>query len=291
MPLMREGSTRVMVSTGEPGTVAMHFQDSWSVFDRGPSRQLIPGMGAARCACAVKSFKLAAEAGVKTHFLSQEARNVIHVMEFTAAKPETLSDFSYGRVLPLEWIWRGRVFGSLLARLESGALDKRTLGFAEDTKVTRGTKLPKLILECTTKFEPVDRHLTDEEARTLARLSKKEWESAQELVRRFVRRTNERYEEVGYECPDGKLVLVDVGATPDENRILQQGTEKMYCKDLIRDYLKQTPWYPELQQAKAACPDDPSRWPAYPELPDDLVQRVAARYKQVALHYAGVHVG
>ena len=49
----RIGSTRIMYAV-EPGISTLEYTDRWSAFDRGSSSQVIPGIGAARCACAVK---------------------------------------------------------------------------------------------------------------------------------------------------------------------------------------------------------------------------------------------
>lgn len=282
----------------EQGVIAMQYTNAFSVFDRGPSPQLIPGLGTARCACAVQSFKFAEKAGVRTHFCEQVADDTIHVLEFLAAEDETLSGYVHGKVLPLEWIWRARVFGSLWGRLERGEVTPEELGYPSGTKVTRGQKLPRLMTECTTKFEAIDRHLTDDEARELAGLSMAQWDEAFEMVTRAVRVTNDRYDSVGFECPDGKLeigltasgdlMLVDVFATPDENRVVRAGTDEMYCKDLLRDALKVLPWYDELKAAQEANPDDKSRWPEYPVLSDEFIQVVVQRYAEVAWRYAGV---
>jgi len=299
MEKARTGSTRIMTPV-KPGVIALEYTDRWSAFDRGSSGQTIPGIGAARCACAVKSFWLAEAANLPTHFIRQVNPLTIHVQEFSVPGRETLSGMVYGRVLPLEWIWRVRVAGSLLIRIGSGEIDPVALGFPAGTKVVEGMKLPRLRLECTTKFEATDRHLSDKEARNLAQLSKAQWEASWHLITKGVKVTNAGYHEAGFECPDGKLelgmlnngriIFVDVFGTQDENRIIEEKTGASYSKDLIRSYLKDTPWKKELDKAKKEYPTDKSKWPPYPILPPDLVRLVSKRYAEVAWRYRTVRI-
>jgi len=292
----RLGSTRIMTPV-EPGVIALQYTDSWSAFDRGSSPQTIPGIGAARCACAVKSFRLAAEAGLPTHFLEQVDPVTVHVQEFSVPSRKSLSGEVQGRVLDAEWLWRAYVYGSLLERIQKGKADPVSLGFAPGAVVTEGTKLPHLIQECTTKFEPTDRHLTDAEARERTGLTETQWEAARQLLIGAVEVIGKQYERAGFISPDGKfelgqtaggkVILVDVFGTPDENRILEKATGDVYSKDILRNYLKTLPWKDELDRAKAAYPSNKSKWPEYPTLPADFIDLVARRYAEVAKRYAG----
>jgi phosphoribosylaminoimidazole-succinocarboxamide synthase len=233
---------------------------------------------------------------VPTHFKRQATARIIHVKEFSIPGREPLSGKTHGRVLPVEWIWRARVFGSLWKRIEEGRVSPVSLGFEKETTVTKGMKLPSLMLECTTKFEEVDRHLSDEEAKDLAELTNEQFDEARQLVVQAVALTNARYEKAGFMCPDGKLelgmldngkpILVDVFGTPDENRIIDRKTGELYSKDLIRNYLDDTPWKKELEKAKARHPHGKGKWPAYPVLPHDFLYLVGMRYCAVAKRYA-----
>ncbi len=299
MKNQRLGSTRIITPV-EPGAIAFKYTKKWSAFDRGSSEQEIFGIDAARCACAVKSFQLAHAAGLPTHFIRQVDSVTIHVQEFSIPGHKPLSGKTHGRVLPLEWIWRDRVYGSLWARIRDGKVDPVSLGFSRGVTVTLGMKLPRMLLECTTKFEKVDRHLSDDEARELAKLSDAEWKRAQQLIIRAVGESNAHYESVGFDSPDGKLelamtrtrkiVIVDGFGTQDENRIVEKGTGRLFCKDLIRNYLSQFAWKAELDAAKKKFSDNKSHWPAYPRLPESVKALVAARYAEVADRYAGVPV-
>jgi phosphoribosylaminoimidazole-succinocarboxamide synthase len=298
METMRMGSTRMMMPVS-PGVIEVRYTDRWSAFDRGSSPQEIHGIGAARCACAVRSFQLARVAGHLTHFLRQVDPLTMQVKEFSVPGRESLSGKVHGRVLPIEWVWRAYAFGSLLERLKRGEITPAALGFPQGTVVTEGMKLPRLRRECTTKFETTDRHLTDAEAMQIAGLDRSQWEEAWRIIGDVVDAVSKDYEECGFFCPDGKLelgmtdggriVLVDVFGTQDENRIIRKNSGDIYSKDLIRQYLKGTPWYAELQKAKREYPDK-SQWPPYPRLSDDLVRLVSERYALVAQEYAGVSI-
>jgi phosphoribosylaminoimidazole-succinocarboxamide synthase len=296
----RTGSTRIMRPV-EPGIISLEYTDRWSAFDRGSSDQVIPGLGAARCACAVTSFGLARARGLPTHFIEQVGPQTIHVLEFSVPGRDSLSGEVRGRVLPLEWIWRTNVFGSMLERIKDGRVDPVTLGFAPGTVVIEGMQLPKMVIECTTKFEPVDRHLSNEEALTLAGISREQQWAAQGVIAEAVYTTNAAYDAVGFMSPDGKLelgmlddgtlLLVDVFGTQDENRLIDKATGDVYSKDLIRNWLNaQTFWKAALTGFKAEYPTDKSKWPPYPELPVTLVDLVSERYAEVARRYAGVNV-
>lgn len=303
METQRLGSTRVMRPVSA-GIISLEYTDRWSAFDRGASDQEIPAIGAARCACAVKSFQLAHAAGLPTHFIEQVGPRTIHVEEYSVPGRESLSGMTHGRILDLEGIRRDLVYGSLLERVKRGEVDPVSLGYKPGTKIREGMKLPRTLIEFTTKFEPVDRHLTDEEAIARAQITPSQYLDLRELITLAVRVTNARYEAVGFKSPDGKLelalrilpkgktqiVLVDVFGTPDENRLINTGTGGDYSKDLLRNYLKSLPWKAQLDVAKKAYPTDKSKWPPYPKLPPEVVALVTERYVNVATSYSGCRI-
>lgn len=300
MTQQRAGSTRIMTSVSS-GIIDLDYTKKWSVFDRGSSPQEIPKFDVARCACAVKSFELAHKAGITTHFLEQISPTRIRVLEFSVPGRESLSGKVHGRVLPLEWIWRIRAAGSLLERLKSGMLKPEELGFESGTTVTEGMKLPKLRLECTTKFEPVDRHLTAADARQLARLRPGEWEEAWSLISQAIQTTDQHYAAAGLTSPDGKLelgmtrrdrriIMVDVFGTQDENRIIDKKSGAILSKDILRKHLAEIGWKAKLDEAKQLYPGEKAKWPPYPVLSDEFVAHVSASYAEVAYRYAGVRV-
>lgn len=299
MAQMRVGSVKIVTSV-ELGVIEFDYTDRWSAFDRGASNQPIPGIGAARCACAVKSFELANSAELLTHFIKQVSPTAIHVLEFAVPGCRSLSGIVHGQVMDAEFIWRDLAYGSLLDRLKAGIATPEQFGFSPGTVVTEGMKLPWMVRECTTKFEVVDRHLTDAETRGRLGINERDWEEVWGLIKKAIDVTTPSLGQAGFLGPDGKLelgrthdgefVIVDVFRTQDEDRIIGQADGLLYNKDIIRNHLKQTDWYPKFLVAKAEHPTDKSKWPPYPKLPDGVVEFVSKQYAEVALRYAGVRI-
>ena len=295
---MRQGSTRHIINV-TPGLIGMRYTNQWSAFDRGASPQLIPFLGWARMQTAWASFKLAQRASIPTHFVREEECALV-VKEFTVVEADgselpLISGESHGTMIPLEWIYRVEVDGSLYDRLVSGKVDSAQYGIPNGTEIVRGMPLPHVLIECTTKREPVDRHLSDEEARDLAKLSMPEWMEARMIVGQLARVINEGYRGAGFRVPDGKIelaldhhrnvIVVDTFGTQDENRIIEIDTGALYSKDLIRNYLKKLRFYATLQEAKKKHPTEKGLWPSYPELPTEFVDQVSGAYVQVANRY------
>src|SRR3989344_5780846 len=154
-PPFHDGSVKTLHDFGY-GTMAFRFTDRWSVFDVGPHHQAIPGKGKAVCDCAVQSFKIAASVGVPTHFLEQLDPVTIRVkkLEVITYRPLTQNDCNC--VVPIEWIFRFRVAGSIDRAFRSnpgssGYKDPRHYGFATSGPPAVGTPFPWPVHQFTTK--------------------------------------------------------------------------------------------------------------------------------------------
>ena len=289
----RVGSSKEM-SAVSPGKIEVFFTDGWSAYDRGRSPQLIRGLGAARCACAVRSFEHAERAGYKTHFIRQVSETSIHVQEFEVPGKPSLSGVTFGRVIPLEVLWRIRVAWTLVERIQAGKVTPESLGFRKGQHVVEGMLLPHMLVECTTKFEPIDRHVSAKEAKVLAGLTDEQYDRALQLVRNCAMLLDREFDLVSFGLfdgkkelaitPDGEIVLIDAFGTQDENRIM--GLDGPHDKDLLRLELIRLGWKAELDAAKAKHPDDKSKWPPYPILNRHFLDGVAERYNRVARRYA-----
>ena len=291
---VHHGSSKIIRPAGI-GLVAFEHTDKWSVFDRGSSPQEIPGFGVSRADCATASFAIARNAGIPTHYDSRPYARTLIVREFSVPGHDPLSGRTHGRVLPLEIIWRSTVEGSLLKRLDEGVISPRDLGFAKGVSIRRGVRLPRLFIECTTKFELVDRHVSIEEALDIAQISVGEWEQCTGLIQKLVPLLITAYRDLGFDLMDGKFemaqhrdgsfLFVDVFGTQDENRIVRIIDGEPYCKDLLRMHPSIIRWRSELEEVKKEYPDDKSRWPQYPILPESFLSRVARRYRSVGRVY------
>jgi phosphoribosylaminoimidazole-succinocarboxamide synthase len=105
----------------------------------------------------------------------------------------------------------------------------------------------------------------------------------------------------GYELPDGKEeialdrngkpMLIDVAGNLDENRIIHSATGALRSKDLIRTHPILAAWKKsELDPAKAEYPNDKSKWPPYPLLPEKDIAHFASEFQAVTYDYTGVRV-
>lgn len=122
-PLLYEGSSRDVYRI-EGGMLAFHFKDTFSVFDIGMHPQTIPGKAEALCECAVHSFKNAKAIGIETHFVEQTGPRSILVEEMATEAWEP--DQPKGRLIPLEFITRFAVAGSLLRDFKKGKRNRPT---------------------------------------------------------------------------------------------------------------------------------------------------------------------
>ncbi|MEM9336358.1 MAG: phosphoribosylaminoimidazolesuccinocarboxamide synthase [Patescibacteria group bacterium] len=288
-----QGSSRVMKRHAK-GLMEIKFDDGWSAGDKGRSPQLIPGMGAARHRAAMVSFQLAHAAGLPTHF-EREIADAFVVKELSVPTHESLSRETHGEVLNGEWIWRTHLEGSLWARVQAQKIDPFELGFDRGYIPKKGEKLPRIKLECTTKFEPIDRKVSDDEARELMRLTTDDWSEAWNLIAGAVAATTAVAEQAGFYQPDGKLelgrlhngclIIADTFGTQDENRIIRQSDGELFSKDIIRSELTRLGYAGQLKLAQRDHPNDPTKWPEYPHLSDHVTSRVTSRYAMYADAY------
>lgn len=158
--------------------------------------------------------------------------------------------------------------------------------------------LERPLVDFSTKLEPGDRYLTQDEAQSLAGLTQNEMQSLQNLTLLIGLSLWNLHRKAGLELWDGKLefafVLSDVKKTSktdilfsrefmlvdsiglDEMRILDQG-EKI-SKDFLRDFYRKTQWYEDLYKSKAASIDFKNHClTVYKSEPDKLPAQVLNR--------------
>lgn len=289
-----QGSSRSMKRYAM-GMIEIAFDEHWSAADKGRSTQPIPGIAAARHRAAMTSFKIAQAAEIPTHFEHELADSFV-VRELAVPTHQPLSGFTHGEVLPCEFIWRTHLEGSLWTRVQMQVVDPVELGFESGHKPQKGEKLPRIFFECTTKFEPTDRKLSNQEACELMKFTSGDWDEAWLLIKRVVEVTTDVARRAGYYEPDGKLelgrlwdtkqlIVADTFGTQDENRIIHKTTGMLHSKDIIRNHLKKVGYSDRLKVAQQAHPDDRRLWPDYPPLPEDLVLQVVAHYTEFADDY------
>lgn len=277
------------------GTGVFHFTDNYSVFDYGRMPDKLPGKGESLCRMASFNFQKLDDLGIKSHFRNFSPPNKMEVDLVRILYPgkDKITTETRSYLVPLEIIFRNSLpaGSSVFKRLDSGELKPKHLGLKE--RPEPGQPLPQPILDFWTKLEPLDRLLTEEEARELAGLTPEEMEKAKEIALKVNEFITNQAEEVGLEHADGKvelamdgdrnLILADVCGTLDENRFLYNGFQ--VSKQAIRNFYKKTDWYETFRRIKK---DQPKKhWPEPPKLPPDLVQASADMYKAACELWTG----
>ncbi|TFH47534.1 MAG: phosphoribosylaminoimidazolesuccinocarboxamide synthase, partial [Methanothrix sp.] len=203
------------------------FTDNISVFDKViPS--LIPFKGETLSREGVYWFERAARMGIKTHFLEYQAPAGMLCKKVDILQPQQITSQSKNYLIPLEWICRWYVAGSLYDRVEEGKVSAQSLGFPSGHKVVYGEILPEPFLEVSTKLEKTDRLLEKAEALRISGLSSQEYEDAGEVVLKIDADIGKSVASRGLIHVDGKkelafdegrqIMVIDVYGTADEDR-------------------------------------------------------------------------
>ncbi len=283
----------------EAGILEFRFKDTFSVFDVGEHHQTIPGKGAALCASAVQSFKIAQALGIETHFIEQIDAITINVKEFRILEPAETDFTTTGYILPLEFIDGSYVAGSLGRDMRSGKKKPTDFGFETDEAPQDGTPLFWPEQRYTTKREEFDRPLTPEEARDLAKITTDEEDRIWRIIHRFNAGLSLVASRAGFTRFDGKKecglgarrrpVILDTAGTPDEDRFvltdaLREGEIIHYSKEMIREIFIANGYYAKVMAARKAAEPDPE----YPDLTTAEIAEVSTRYQQFAEAYTRV---
>lgn len=288
MKLLRRGKVKEVYEVSEE-ELEFLFTDQISVFDKIiPS--LIPHKGETLCRTSAFWFQRAKEMGIRNHFLGLEEDHRMRVRRVRVISDyERLNTETTSYLVPLEWVARYYVAGSLFDRLRDGTFTPEDLGFDAGKEVRYGDPLPRPFLEVTTKLEKVDRPLTKEEALDIAGITEDEYEAAWDVV---VRMDEAIQKEVGQRNlihVDGKkefamdedrtIMLVDTFGTADEDRFwdgdqYEMGRFVELSKEFVRQHYRNTGYHEELYGARKAEKPEPD----IPPLPDEMVQKVSDLY-------------
>lgn len=267
------------------GEGIFEFTDDFSVFDYGKMPDTIPGKGEALCRMASYNF---GRLEANNHFLGFEKPNRMRV------RLVRREGAGANRMVPLEIMFRNELpeGSSVFKRLSSGQLPLSALGLK--TMPKPGEILSKPILDVSTKYEVTDRYLDWKGALEIAEITEAQLSELKALALKVNASINARAKEIGLRHADGKiecaldgkgkLMVVDVFGTLDENRFLSGGIH--LSKQVLRDFYKTSPWFLELEEVKKlGLPK--SEWPAPPRLPTKLVGLVSDMYKSVTEAWTG----
>jgi phosphoribosylaminoimidazole-succinocarboxamide synthase len=284
--LLMKGKVKEAYDLGD--RLEFQFTDNISVFDKViPS--LVPFKGETLSREGVYWFDRAAKMGIKTHFLKYLPPASMICKKVDILQPGQITGNSKNCLIPLEWICRWYVAGSLYDRVKAKKISSSSLGFASGHKVVYGEALPEPFLEVSTKLEKTDRLLNKEEALQISGLSPKEYEDAREIVLKIDEDIGRSVSSRGLIHADGKkelafdgerqIMVIDVYGTADEDRFwdkarYDEGKFVDLSKEYVRQYYRQTGYKELLYKARDAGREEPP----IPPLPQDVVAETGRIY-------------
>ncbi len=288
MKLLRTGKVKEVYEVSQD-ELEFLFTDNISVFDKIIPSQ-IPLKGETLCRTSAYWFEVASSMGIGNHF-----REVLDGNRMRVKRVQVIHDYSKitprtrNFLIPMEWVARYYVAGSLYDRLRSGEEKPEDIGFPTGHKVEYGEALPEPYLEVTTKLEKVDRLLSTEEALDISGLTMEEFEETWEKVRKLDDRMQQEVRKRGLIHVDGKkefamdedrsIMAVDTFGTADEDRFwdgdqYEMGRFVELSKEFVRQHYRNTGYHEELYSARKAGRAEPD----IPALPDEMVKKVSDLY-------------
>jgi phosphoribosylaminoimidazole-succinocarboxamide synthase len=290
-----------MVYSLGDGTYELEFTDGISVFDM-PIPTPIPGKGEALCDCAWHWVELLDDLGVDHHFIDRPGPRSVRVKPVRIIRDYSqIVDGRTNHLIPLEFVLRHYIAGTLYDRLQQDATIASAVGL-EPREIQYGKKLPHALFEAGTKLEPFDVFLTTEEALRMANMRPERLQSIEAICRRIDAALHEALvptnllhvdgkKELGYD-QDGRLMIVDVFGTPDEDRFWDRRVydERGECversKEAVRQYYRKSGYKDTLYEARDAGRPEPP----IPALPPEVVEEASDIYARIASEITGSSV-
>ncbi len=285
MELLRKGKVKDVYDDGE--TLIFKFSDRISVFDKIiPSA--IPHKGESLCRTSSYWYNVASSIGVDTDLVGLISNSEMRVKKYRQLDHgyAFLSNF----MVPLEFITRYYLAGSLFDRIKSGEIDYHSLGFKN--MPVYGERLPDPFFEVSTKFEKFDRYLNVSEALEISGLKLSELYEIMEIIFKIDRRINSSVESRGLVHADGKKefalgtgrnpVIIDTFGTLDEDRFWDKndydnGQINELSKEMVRQYYRESGYHKKLMDAREKHEKEPDIEP----LPGNMVKTVSDLYIQM----------
>ncbi len=263
------------------------FTDRISVFDKViPST--IPGKGESICRTSAHWFEIAHQMNIDSHFISTTSKNEMDVKRvgqpMNLKMPEAERN---GNMIPLEFICRHFIAGSLWDRLKKGKVSKEQLEITGEPE--SGQRLPEPFFELTTKFEEFDRPISFEEAITSFGVRKEELDEVREITLKMDEGIASEVENRGLLHADGKkefaigsegqIMLIDTFGTADEDRFWDRksyddGRFIELSKEFVRQYYRGTGYHDSLTDARENGTSEPD----VPALPQQMIEDTGKLY-------------
>ncbi len=294
---LRRGKVKEVYEVS-PTELEFRFTNDISVFDKHiPSE--IPHKGETLCATAEYWFDVCGRLGVPHHFLRRSSATAMRVRRVQVVPtPRSLGPHPTNFLIPLEFIVRYYVAGSMFDRVRAGTVRAESLGFPAGATVPYGAKLPHPHFEMTTKLEPIDRLLTRDEASELSGLDRAQMDEVKETILKIDAAMQreidprgllhvEGKKEFGVDA-DGRIMVVDTFGTADEDRFwdtgsYERGRQVEFSKEFVRQHYRSIGYYDALQAARATKATEPP----IPPLPPLVVDEVSRLYTTVYQRLTG----
>jgi phosphoribosylaminoimidazole-succinocarboxamide synthase len=291
MRLLKRGKVKDLYEVDE-NQLEFLFTDRISVFDKIIPTD-VPRKGETLCGEASFWFENAKEIGIRTHFLGLSSANKMRVKKVDVIEDyDKIDQDTTNYLIPIEWISRHFVAGSLYDRIKEGKMDPTTLGFPEGKTPSYGEELPQVCLEQTTKLEKVDRRIDKSEVLRMSGLTEEEYDEVNELTVELDERIDDEVRKRGLLHVDGKkefafdedrnLMVVDSFGTCDEDRFwdlnaYENGEFHELSKETVRQHYRSTGYYDQLKEARREGSDEPD----VPPLPPELLTKISSMYMQM----------
>jgi len=297
MSSLRSGSVKEIRQVHDD-ELEFEFTDRISVFDKIiPST--IPGKGETLCSEGVFWFERAEKMGIKTHFVERTGTNSFKVKRVDIIRDyDSIGPSTTNYLIPLEFICRHYVAGSLYDRIGKGMISAESLGFEEGHEIKYGEKLPRPYLETSTKLERVDRLLDLEESLSISGLGIDEYNNILNIILRIDEEIEREVSKRGLIHVDGKkefafdkdrnIMVIDVFGTADEDRFWDRGSwESGECielsKEFVRKYYENIGYKKRLYDARESGRDEPD----IPALPEEMVKLASDTYRNIKYRITG----
>jgi len=288
MKLLKKGKVKEVYEMNDD-ELEFLFTNKISVFDKiVPSE--IPFKGETLCRTSAHWFEIVEKIGIKTHFIDLTSANRMRVHRVNVIKDyRSINKRTTNYLIPLEFICRYYVAGSLFDRINKGIIKPKELGFLENQNIRYGDKLEQPFFEQTTKLEEVDRLLTKEDALKISGLTEEEYDELKEMVLSIDEKVHSQVEKRGLIHVDGKkefafdpsrtLMIIDTFGTADEDRFwdkekYKQGEYVELSKEYVRKYYRTINYFDKLSYAR----EHRLKEPKIPSLPDDVIEKVSHMY-------------
>lgn len=286
--MLYQGKVKQVWSTDDPDILEFRFTDQISVFDQIiPS--LIPRKGETLNRTTAHWFRLVEQENIcGTHLVEVNAPDRCLVRKVEVIKePGMVPRDAEWVFVPLEFIIRHYLAGSAWRRFQRGEIDPRSFGLTGEA--TYGMRLPKPLVEITTKFEAYDRFVERDEALAISNITEEELDAiikaalaVDVIIEREAAKNGLIHVDGKKEFalgPGRKVVLVDTFGTLDEDRWWDaEAYEGGECVELSKEFVRQHYIDTGHQAALKAARDSDREDPPIPALPQSVIDETAALY-------------